>query len=72
LAINSSQQSRQVVLINSELDSLATHFMSTIALLQGVFDQPESKHRAFLWYGKIQDHWSMLPDLLGNGLEAAA
>ena len=42
----------RVILINSVLDSLATHFMSAIALPQGVFDQLESKRRAFLWYGK--------------------
>jgi hypothetical protein len=52
LAIGSSQQSRWVILINLVLDGLATHYMSAIALPQGVFDQLESKRRAFLWYGK--------------------
>ena len=42
----------RVILINSVLDDLATHFMSAIALPQGVLDQLESKWKAFLWYGK--------------------
>ena len=42
----------RVILINSVLDDLATHFMSAIALPQCVLDQLEGKWKAFLWYGK--------------------
>jgi hypothetical protein len=56
--------------------------MSAIALLQGVFDQLESKQRAFLWYGKSKTtgaccliSWEMVQKLLpeaGFGIKSLA